>query len=568
MPGAVLTAEPALEQRGGPGTVSRCIAFVCAFTIFLAFAIAVQLVAGSYRSELAHQADEPAHVMTAMLAHDYLASGIGRPPMAYAEQYYLHYPKISIGMWPPVFYGIAGLWLQIAPVGSKSLLVLIAVTSAILATALAAAVYRAWGILPALAAGFLLLSINEFQQATAAVMLDAPVAMLSFFAILALAAYFREERMSYAVLFGAVAAAAMLTKANANALVFAPLLMIPLTGRYALLRKPDLYVAGAIVAVIGIPWQLFSLRMLQSSVPISRVDAAYCWRMLLGYGQILFRQFGPFLLLSAVGAWTLCRHRRTAERACAEGLAIGSLAAATILFHLFMPVPGPEERYMCVAFAPIIYLSFIGLRAASSWRGIRKFRWAPAAIGAGFILAAGVTGVFASPRLTPLGFAQAARQVTRMPGVPRILVCSDTRGEGAFITEVAFLDRRPEHVVLRATKVISDNPWTSKVYKPRFPDAGALASFLLSAPVNAIVIDQSEANWMQDRALLMEAIRRSADRWTLVYDGRPAHTRRIQIYVLRDGNNLTPRRLEIDLKFTLGRTLKFENRKGDPPNGK
>ena len=39
------------------------------------------------------------------MVHDYLERGLPGDPRAFAEQYYIHYPKVGIGQWPPVYYG-------------------------------------------------------------------------------------------------------------------------------------------------------------------------------------------------------------------------------------------------------------------------------------------------------------------------------------------------------------------------------------------------------------------------------------------------------------------------------
>jgi hypothetical protein len=88
--------------------------------------IGVQWYSGSYQSELSHWPDASAHVVNSMLIHDYLLKGIGQNPLRFAEQYHIHYPKVAIGAWPPLYYVIAALWMLVFGVNKTALLVLVA----------------------------------------------------------------------------------------------------------------------------------------------------------------------------------------------------------------------------------------------------------------------------------------------------------------------------------------------------------------------------------------------------------------------------------------------------------
>src|SRR5689334_18072161 len=94
--------------------------------IFWGVAIALQLVQGAYRNDRPDNHDEPAHIVTGLMAREYLVSGASRLPMEFARDYYLHYPKVAIGHWPPVFYAEQALWTLIFPTSRGSLLVMLA----------------------------------------------------------------------------------------------------------------------------------------------------------------------------------------------------------------------------------------------------------------------------------------------------------------------------------------------------------------------------------------------------------------------------------------------------------
>src|SRR5258705_9666774 len=76
--------------------------------LFLAV-MAVQITAGAYRGERNNYSDEAGHFMNGLLVRDYLKDGLGQNPIKFAEEYYLSYPKIAPGMWPPLFDGVLGV---------------------------------------------------------------------------------------------------------------------------------------------------------------------------------------------------------------------------------------------------------------------------------------------------------------------------------------------------------------------------------------------------------------------------------------------------------------------------
>jgi hypothetical protein len=96
-------------------------------------------------------------------------------------------------------------------------------------------------------------------------------------------------------------------------------------------------------------------------------------------------------------------------------------------------------------------------------------------------------------------------------------VSSDANGEGAFISEVAMRDKRPNHIVLRASKLLGDESWGGDHYESRFSDAISVQRLLDQIPVSSVVID----NWpgMRPRphqALLQRAMTDNPGEWVRV----------------------------------------------------
>src|SRR5271154_3145026 len=80
-----------------------------AFLIYTALLLAAMVVffqwaSDSRHSELGSHPDEAAHFVTGLMVRDYIASGMHGNPLTFANNYYQHYPKIGLGIWPPFFY--------------------------------------------------------------------------------------------------------------------------------------------------------------------------------------------------------------------------------------------------------------------------------------------------------------------------------------------------------------------------------------------------------------------------------------------------------------------------------
>ena len=139
-----------------------------------------------------------------------------------------------------------------------------------------------------------------------------------------------------------------------------------------------------------------------------------------------------------------------------------------------------------------------------------------------------------------------------------VLICSDTWGEGAFITSMA-LDDLPstEHIVLRGSKILSENPWDLVKYHPNFANTRELESYLEETPVDAIVVDLSHELWEQDRSQLIQTIQENRSKWRLASESFALGERRhLQLYRWNgEDHSKMNRSIRIKMPFTLGRDL-------------
>jgi len=76
------------------------------FLIYIGTLAGLQWISGAFDSEFGGHPDEAAHYVTGLMHHDYIAGLDLTSPLRFAENYYIHYPRICIGHWPPFFYAV------------------------------------------------------------------------------------------------------------------------------------------------------------------------------------------------------------------------------------------------------------------------------------------------------------------------------------------------------------------------------------------------------------------------------------------------------------------------------
>ncbi|MBN1511890.1 MAG: hypothetical protein JXB13_07735, partial [Phycisphaerae bacterium] len=152
----------------------------------------LQWLNSAYESELGARPDEAAHYVTGLMVRDYMAALAPEPPMAYAEQYYVHYPKIGIGHWPPVFYAVEAVWMMVFSESHLSMMMLMAMCGAVLGTLAGVTAAHEYGESAGIVAGAVVVLVFWFQNLARMVTPDLLVAALTLGAGLVYARYLRS----------------------------------------------------------------------------------------------------------------------------------------------------------------------------------------------------------------------------------------------------------------------------------------------------------------------------------------------------------------------------------------
>ena len=309
---------------------------------------------------------------------------------------------------------------------------------------------------------------------------------------------------------------------------------------------------------------MITLRLFKDTVPLAPLTLSRLWMMFSGYTEILaLRLSVPIFLFALIGLAAECIPMLLGRRKDSQILNVAgaaSLLLAVFVFHCIAPNSNPDDRYILSALPMFLLFAALGIRFVASAVPVPAVSFATkAAVLTVLMLGWFAKTTFAIPTRPEMGFKETASVL--LPARINdevVLVNSDVWGEGALITALALGDdAQNEHIVLRGTKVLSENIWIRGSYSPLFHEAGSLEQYLESVPVDVIVIDYSEALWPQDRDILSQAIRENPNKWTLASDiPKKAKSRHLQIYRWTGPDHSNIRKnVRVRMRLMLGRDL-------------
>jgi hypothetical protein len=452
--------------------------------VFLAEALLLQWLGGAYASGFGGHPDEAAHFVSSVMVHDFLLHPGAGQPMAFAQHFYLHYPKVAIGNWPPLLHGLLALWYLLFGVSRASALVLIAVFAAATATLMAAAARRLLSPAAGMFAGAVYLALPLVQESSAVVMTEHLVTLLILASTLAFARFARRRLTADALLFAALASAAILTRGSAWALAGMAPMAILLTGDHRLLINWRLWLAALIVGALCVPWYVATRGMspnamvgIDASAPVAFFQQAAAY-----FPLAAVRAIGLALaLLAALGVWHTMLRRQPSPRAV-EWPALLAMAASVLLIQCLVPA-GIEARYMLQLLPALVLFAAAGLHWLATL-GAPAGTWGAATV---IVLLT----VFHLPEtMRNSGYEQVAADLAHQP-TPTLLMISDARGEGSMVAAIALRDRRPHTLALRGSKLLVNEDWLGRASRPRFATGDAMRAMLDAIPVNAVMIDHA-----------------------------------------------------------------------------
>jgi hypothetical protein len=452
--------------------------------------VLLQWSGGAYSSEFGAHPDEPAHYVTGLMIRDYIAAGLPRNPMAFAQDYYDHYPKVALGNWPPGFYLIQSAWTLPFTPSRASVLLLMALLTAILAVLVIQTLIRLFGIAYALLGGLLFVAFPLVQQHSAMVMTEIPVALFSFLAILFWGRYLERERTTDSLLFALFASAAIMTKGSGMVLVMVPPLAVVFSRRFEVLKRPSFWYPVLIVGILCGPWTWAFRDVARNGWMESSLSLTYTRTALGHFPKALFLTINPIVGVFALIGLTVTLTAVWRRTAPALWAAAAALLLGVLIFHAIVPA-SLDRRHLVQALPSwamfvVAGVAFVERQWLASRRGLR---WLPYGVAVASLLQA----VWLAPGKRYEGFGRVAEDlISGAENADAVLfISSDASGEGMFIAETAMRERRPGHVVRRSSKALTSQTWGGRDYRLSVDTEADLLAQLARERIQFIVVDDS-----------------------------------------------------------------------------
>jgi hypothetical protein len=457
-------------------------AYAAAYSLALLAGLVSLWVSGAWTSGFSG-ADEPAHFLNGWFVAAYLGDALGQNPLAFATEFYLHYPKISIGHWPPAFYGLVAPVFWVAPATPQTAMAVNLFVAALPALGIAALLLRLEGRLAAAGGGALWALTPLALEGHAFFMLDQALAACAVAAAIAWAAFAERQTWPRILLFAGLAALAILVKGNGWLIVLIPAFHIVLTGRWALLRSPKLWV-GALAGLFAVgPWYAATADISADGFNYKPGLAFAALSLRYNFGALADNVGLLGLLLVAIGAagaWV----RRSDEGRWNMAAACLALLLATLALQAAVPVD-LDPRYMAPALPGLLVLAVLGALEVTRMAAVPK-RWAVAPLL--LLLVPGASHLGAREPKADLRMEEAARIASVGGADEAWLIDGGSGAEGAFIAAMAVRDPGLTGYTVRASKLLATSDFMGNSYTLRFAHPAEAAAEMRRLGLAGVVV--------------------------------------------------------------------------------
>jgi hypothetical protein len=415
--------------------------------------LTLQISGGAFQAEFMGHSDEAAQFVSGLMVYDYLATLPRENPIAWAGQYYLHYPKVAIGHWPPGYPVLeAAWWLIVGP--SRTTAMLLQWLIGVAALTMLYRLCRSWFSPPiALAIVGLTMAAPVFQQNLEQAMAD--LCCLLWSVLLMTATVRLVEKQDRTAIFQVVLwlVAAALTKGTVVCLAPVPLVAL-LASRQPIRLPSRMLWAGTGCLLAAAAWYLY-------------MGGVRAW------GGIYFDVPWPGALIGRLAGWGFLGLAVFGLGRKPLALVAGSVILCTLSVS-FVVRAMQEDRHWIIALPAILILSGF---AVTSFGG----RWAAICL----LLPALALFPFARYHQAPSEMGDLVRQLARPS---RMLVSSAGWGEGAWIAVSSLAERRPGSIIMRATKVLAETGWNGEGYHLIAQTQDAVARRLDELAVDTVIL--------------------------------------------------------------------------------
>jgi len=435
------------------------------------------------------QADEPSHFINGLFVARYITQHFGDNPIAVATEYYLHYPKITFGHWPPAFYGLLGVLFLAVPASTGLAFAvnfcICAAVGAGVAAFLAKLVSARLAII-----GALLVAISPLViEAQSVFLLDQAVAAVSLAAAMLWYRFASRPTWPGAFAFCAIAAFAVLVKGTGWLLIFLPIIHLTMTNQWRALASAKIYVAAACAGAIVVPWYLMTTAIAADGFNY-KPGLGYAGRALQGNALTLLENLGlAGVALATVGISYEWHSRSKNRERWSLVCACLSLTLATLILQSLVPAD-IVARYMAPALPGLLVLAIIGIAHIATLVQKRS-----GTAGAALTIAS-LTLIIAWPGIKHLSESspkvafhldQVAREIGRSSAAA-IWVIDGTEGaEGSLVVEAALRDPGLTYYIARSSKLFASSDFMGRRYQLKFENANGFLGELQRLGVAGVV---------------------------------------------------------------------------------
>jgi hypothetical protein len=406
--------------------------------------LGIQYFKDTWRGEF-NEADEAGHLVTGLMVRDYTLHWPLPEPISWAKSYYLYYPQVGLGHWPPLFYVVQAFWFLLLPPSRETAMLLMTALGWLCAIAFYCLLRR---VIPGrlAVAGMLAMLITPTMISLFADFLaDVISLLLGLMFVRECVRYVESRSLNAARNCLILVALALLNKGTGVVLFPAAVLALLISGRWrdVPVRAWAILAAGGLAAavmVVGLQMQVEG-NLQRIAGLVFTTDSLSNGYRLAGLG---------FAALAVVGAILAFRLRDSLlQTAVAVSVAMTGttllVGAINTTRHWIFALP----TFLILAFAAIRTIRATALR---------------------LVLVVVCTSLaFRHSRPEPMdhpGVTAVMAELSRKGPAPRTLVSSTRNVEGSWVAMAALVDLRdgnkPRSMVLRASKVLADCDWNGR----------------------------------------------------------------------------------------------------------
>ena len=536
------------------------------FILFLTVQIGLMWIGGAFRNEFGGYPDEAGHFITGLMIRDFICSGKIDSPMMFAEQYYIHYPKVAFGHWPPLFHIIQAFWTLLFPATRVSLMILMALITTCLSFTIFMTTRKEFGNKLGITVGLTTMFLPLVMQYSSLLMAEVLVALLSFWAILFFGKYLETQKWKDALYFAILAVLTIMTKGNGLALALVPPFSLLFSQRLRPFTRIQFWIIPLVVVVLCGPfyWLTFDLvrngwRESTPSLNFTVIAVAYYVQITKITGYTLI----PIILIGFVAKIV-----KPALSGGAEGkwAAIGALVIAVWIFHCVVP-SGLEWRHLIPAIPSLMMFLAAGIYWLSKYFLIGSISFNnKVGIIAISVMLIFLIETFKINHNKFIGYSKIAHSLLSNEKYKNsvFLISSDSIGEGVFITEIAMQESRLGHIILRGSKVLGKSLWDGSEYKLIYKTPEEMMKFLEQIPVGIVIVDYSLSMQTKEKhqELLEETLNKFSNRWlylgsySLTREGITYHDS-VKVYTLIGHQSIRTGTIQIDMGHMLNKKIEI-----------